>query len=332
MDDTVRDIDAVVVSGVLPGPGLWKVSNGGHVMWVLGTVSPLPRKMEWEAREVGQVMARAQELMWWPSVSFSADVGFFRGLALAPKVIGMRKNPDGARLEDVVPAEDYARWAVLKRKYVGRSNRIEGWQPIYAALELYGEAIDDTGLRQSGVIEPVLEKLARTHGVTQSRPVIKVVIEDPKQAIAELRKTRFDDLDCFRKTLDKLEGELGIMRERANAWAVGDLEELATLPDTNHYQACLDAVQATEVISRRSGGDLLARMREEWLGEAERALSNNDVTLALLSLRQLQGEDGLVAELRARGYTVEAPGEYEADPIADEAAAGGYEAGAASAD
>ena len=38
----------VVVSGKRPGPGLWKVSKDGHVMWVFALYSPLPQKMEWD--------------------------------------------------------------------------------------------------------------------------------------------------------------------------------------------------------------------------------------------------------------------------------------------
>jgi hypothetical protein len=53
----VADLPMVVVSGVQPGPGLWKVSKGDHVMWVLGTLSPLPRDMQWQAQEVEQVIA-----------------------------------------------------------------------------------------------------------------------------------------------------------------------------------------------------------------------------------------------------------------------------------
>ena len=41
----ISDMDAIVVTGVQPGPGMWKVSQGDHVMWVLGTQSPLPKQM-----------------------------------------------------------------------------------------------------------------------------------------------------------------------------------------------------------------------------------------------------------------------------------------------
>jgi hypothetical protein len=46
-DDGIRTEAAVVVSGAQPGPGLWKVAKGDHVMWVLGTQSPLPKHMQW---------------------------------------------------------------------------------------------------------------------------------------------------------------------------------------------------------------------------------------------------------------------------------------------
>ncbi|MEW5297370.1 MAG: hypothetical protein WDW36_000583 [Sanguina aurantia] len=37
----VTELQGVSVSGVQPGPGLWKVSRNGHVLWVLGTLEAL---------------------------------------------------------------------------------------------------------------------------------------------------------------------------------------------------------------------------------------------------------------------------------------------------
>ena len=56
--EPIRDVAPVVVSGVLPGPGLWKVSKDDHVMWVLGTQAPLPRRMQWRSAQVEEVLAR----------------------------------------------------------------------------------------------------------------------------------------------------------------------------------------------------------------------------------------------------------------------------------
>jgi hypothetical protein len=35
----------VLVIGEQPGPALWKVSTDDHVLWIMGTYSPLPKQM-----------------------------------------------------------------------------------------------------------------------------------------------------------------------------------------------------------------------------------------------------------------------------------------------
>ncbi len=60
----VIDLAPVLVSGVQPGPGMWQVRNSqGHTLWILGTVSPLPAKLDWRADEVQAVIASAQEVL-----------------------------------------------------------------------------------------------------------------------------------------------------------------------------------------------------------------------------------------------------------------------------
>ena len=60
----ITDLATMVVSGAQPGPGMWKVSKGDHVLWILGTLSPLPKKMEWVSGDVEDVIAQAQEVIW----------------------------------------------------------------------------------------------------------------------------------------------------------------------------------------------------------------------------------------------------------------------------
>ncbi|WP_345779192.1 TraB/GumN family protein [Lysobacter sp. CFH 32150] len=304
----IRNIDTVVVTGSQPGPGMWKVSKGDHVMWVLGTVSPLPSRMEWQSSEVERVIARADEVIWSPAITVSVKVGFFSGLLLAPKALGARKNPDGETLAQVVPADMYARWQVLKRKYVGRDGGIEQWRPLFAAIELYDEAIKDSGLRKSGVVGPVLQRAIKARKPKETNPAVTVVIADPKAALTEFRASKLDDMDCFAKTLQRLETDLDAMRLRANAWAIGDIAALRALPYSDQSEACDRAATETGVVRKRLGiGDLEAEKRSRWLQAAEQALANNAVTFAVLPMREFLKTDGYIAALQARGYAVEAP-------------------------
>ncbi|MFC0678923.1 TraB/GumN family protein [Lysobacter korlensis] len=303
----IRDMDAVVVSGVVSGPGMWKVRKGDHTLWVLGTLSPLPKKIEWVSRDVDAVLRQAQEVIWQPSLVIGTNIGMFRGLMLAPKALGARKNPDGETLQDVVPAEMYARWLPLKQKYVGRDGGIEKWRPMFAAMELFDEAMDDVGLVKSGVVQPTIERAVKQHKIPVTSPSVKIAIEDPKQMLNEFRNTKLDDLDCFGKTLDRLETDIDAMRDRANAWAVGDIEALRALPYSDQNEACMQAAMRAGVMRKRVARDIDAEVRDAWMAAAEKALAKNRVTFSTLPMRELLKPDGYLARLQAKGYTVEAP-------------------------
>jgi hypothetical protein len=112
----VVDLGTVVVSGVQPGPGLWPVSKGDHVLYILGTQSPLPRDMTWRADELRQVLGEAGAVLGPPGVTIGADIGFFRGLTLMPSALKAMKNPDGATLDEVLPPDIYQRWSMLRQR------------------------------------------------------------------------------------------------------------------------------------------------------------------------------------------------------------------------
>jgi hypothetical protein len=302
----IRDMETLVVSGVQPGPGLWKVRKGDHTLWLLGTVSPLPRRMQWESRDVEKVIAQAQEVIDPPGVKIDAKIGIFQQLWLAPKAFAARRNPDGQTLQQIVSPAMYARWQVLKARYIGRDADVEEYRPMFAAMELFQEAIEDTGLRQGGVVYPVVERLRKRHDVPKTETRVTVMIADPKVALQEFRESRLDDLDCFDKTLQRLESDLDTMRDRANAWAVGDMETLKALPYTDQNEACLRAAAQAGVLRKRAG-DIEAQVAQRWLAAAEAALAKNAVTFAQLPMRQLVAPDGYVATLRAKGYEVEEP-------------------------
>src|SRR5262245_55155035 len=79
-----EDMETVLVTGEQPGPGLWKVSRDGHVMWVFGTIGEVPDTIRWRTKEIEARIAESQEVLYpgWPSAGL--DISTFQALTLVP--------------------------------------------------------------------------------------------------------------------------------------------------------------------------------------------------------------------------------------------------------
>lgn len=305
--ERVVDLETLVVSGVQPGPGLWKVSRGDNALYILGTVSPLPRRMAWESAEVEAVVARSQAVIAPPMISVGSDIGFFRGMTLMPAALRARNNPGRRPLRDMVTPDLYARWEVLKARYIGRDRGVERRRPLLAAQELYEAALRRSGLRMSGVIWPVVTAAAKSSGVPVTETTVRVPIDDPRRVLQELGSSDLADRQCFEGTMARIETDLDNMRSRANAWATGDIGMLAALPYQNHYTACMDALTGSALAKRLGLDDLQQRAEQAWLDNVEQALAQHPTSFSMLSMHQLLGEGGMLERLAAKGYVVESP-------------------------
>ena len=302
-----RLLDTAVVQGVVPGPGMWKVRKGANTLWVLGVQSPLPAKMQWEPGKVLSVIRRADAAIAPPSFSIGAKVGFFARVALVPSLFKARANPGGKQLKEVVPPALYGRWLALKARYIGRDKSVEAWRPIFAALTLYDRGIRKSGLSSEQVVEPVVAKAMKKRGIKPAPTTVAIQIADPKSALREFRGSQVADLDCFEKTLARLEGDLGHMRQRANAWAVGDVATIRSLPTNDQFSACSKALTDSGLGRKFGMDEMAAKAKAKWLQNAEDALAKHPVTFATLPMSLAISPDGYIAALAAKGYEVEAP-------------------------
>lgn len=300
-------LETMVVRGVQPGPGLWKVKKGDHVLWVLGTVSPLPDDVTWQSREVMGIVRSSQAVIGPPGAKFKTDTGFFSNLFLLPSLFKARKNPEGRTLKDLLPADQYARWQVLKKKYIGGDAGIEKWRPIFAAQELYMKGVEKSGLVNDPKVWDQVRKAAAQAKIGIYKPSVEFRIADPKKAIKDFTATRLDDTECFVKTMDFLERDLRNMMLRGNAWAIGEVGALKQISYTDNSRACINALLNSGVAQNRGWSDLGERIAQEWLRVAEAELARNPSTLAVLPMGEVLKPNGYLARLRAKGYVIEEP-------------------------
>ncbi|NUR22795.1 TraB/GumN family protein [Frateuria sp.] len=308
------DLPAVSVSGVQPGPGLWKVSRDGHVMWVLGLVPAMPAQVQWRSDEVAAAIAGSQELLEPPRASFEVKIGFFGKLFLLPSAYAARKNEDGRHLVDMLPAPLYQRWLALKARFIGRGSGIERWRPIFAAMELEKRARKTYGLASDAGVRKAVDALAEQHGVPRVTADYKVVIEHPRDALKAFRQAGPQDTECFARTLDSVEHDLPAMSARADAWAVGDIDALRHMPDSQARDACVQALSAAGFARQLGVADVPAKVVATWLAAARKALATNRQTFALLPIDELLGPGPYLQALQADGYAIEAPDAEPPEP------------------
>jgi hypothetical protein len=301
----IKDVEQVVVFGIRPGPELWRVTNGENELWVLGTLQLLPKKMVWHSLIVEDVIADSQVMLMPPTAD--ADIGFFKSLSLMTSIIGIKKNPEGKKLKDVVPEELYSRWLILKKKYMGRDSGIEKTRPIFASQELFYKAIKKIGLVNDTKVQKKVRKLAKKNKLEFITPKLMIEIEKPKAAIKKFKKSEISDLECFSTTLDRLEGDLKVMLLRANAWADGDILQIKQQKYPDQNKACGNAFLNSEVVQDTDMKDIVPRLRAVWLESAIKSLKENKSTFAILPISNLIGDNSYLDELSKLGYTVVVP-------------------------
>jgi hypothetical protein len=222
--------------------------------------------------------------------------------------VGVRSNPDDKQLRDVLPAPLYARWRVLKQRYLGRDGSVESWRPLFAASKLYDAAIARAGLSTRGVVYAALDPSIKARGLKPVSVSARVKVAHPKAVLKEFKAAQFGDLECFEKTLDRVERDLPALSARADAWARGDVQALGALRNPDLGDVCERAMLGGAFASKYGMDTLEAQSRAKWLAEAESSLARHRTTFAILPMNDVLAANGLVAALASKGYAVEAPG------------------------
>lgn len=283
--------EEVLVVGEHPGPGLWKVTKGSHTLWILGTYAPTPRDMVWRSKQVEAVIATANEV-------------------LGPYSASLRVKDDepyqtrAKKLKDVLPRRVYQRWRSLRDKYIGKDAETESLLPTAAALLLQARAYERNGLAYTDDIWRAIYKLANANSVPVLRQDYEMGPVTPSKNSS--RVSRENGIKYLVETMDRLESDIAQSRARANAWAVGDVEALRTLVETDASYA-QSLAYSWPFLTQDEVNRLQSQAENKLLSAMERALNRNQTTLVALPVHLIARRDGVVSRLRAAGYFVEEP-------------------------
>jgi uncharacterized protein YbaP (TraB family) len=294
-EEPPQQLDEVTVTGERAGPGLWHVQNGASQMWILGSVSPLPKDMTWRSAPLEAILDSADQVL----LAKPVEIGIARAMWLMVTQRSLLMAGHGKRLKDLLPADLYARFARQRALYTNDPEKWERYRPLVAAAFLEEEALHRIGLSTRIDLAEEVRTLARKHHVR---------IEEFKTAglrdILDALKTLppATENTCVAASLATLESGLPRLIDRARAWATGNVERIQQLPESREVAACRAAITLES-----TSGDLYTQLRRTWMQNMQHYLEQRGVTVAVVSMDMLLEPGGFLDQLRSSGYTVDQP-------------------------
>ncbi|HEX5048458.1 MAG TPA: TraB/GumN family protein [Gammaproteobacteria bacterium] len=309
--------DEIVVTGRQPGPPLWRVVNGDHVLWIFPQLAPVPKDMVWDSDKVAAVIAQSQEALDMPDIGadisprlYLNPINLFRGARLAKR---LSSDASGRTLAQTLPPDVHARFQALGAKYFPKdAGELEALRPAFAAGRMVGIVESKEGLGGDAGIMKTIDKLIRRSDAKRTEIKVDVDLKGGFGDLAERAEAMLASLDpalelqCFENQLARMENDIDEMRQRANTWARGYIDQFRGVVLTGSDEdTCLALIVASS--ERDTIEATRAKLENLWLDNAERALRANRGTFAILPIAELLRPDGPIAKLRAKNYDVREP-------------------------
>lgn len=291
-DPEANIVEELVVQAREPGPAWWRVSDADTTVYILGVGDDaVPADIRWDRRYLDKRLDGASSLIKGTSVGLSAGLGDIPALLRARSKL-KSKTP----MEETLPPALRTRFVAARERLGKPADRYAGWTPLIAGQMLVSDA------RERGKTISV-SRLAQDGAKAR-----KIKIVDPasykarpfmEEALGSL--TPVVHQQCLEGAVADVEAPPGRARAAAEGWARGDVA--AALREPRSFEKCL--------LLLGGGAQLWRNVTKDRTAAIAKALETPGHAVAIVSLRNLLADDGLIEQLEARGLHVYGPGEPE---------------------
>ena len=291
-DPEAHIVEELVVQAALPGPAWWRVEDEDSTVYILGVFDGrLPRGMTWDQRQLERRLKGANALIVGTRVSLNGGV---RDL---PALLRLRNRMRSKTpMEETLPASLRARFVAARERIGQPAKRYQDWSPLWAGQLLVQDAREG---RAGEAAETAVLRAARKLKVKSRDPARYELRPFLESATGSLTPTL--NQQCLSWALDDLEAPAGRARTAARGWARGDVR--AALQAPRSFEKCL--------LLLGGGADLWRRATRDRAAAIEKALETPGHAVAIVGLRNLLAEGGVIAQLEARGLEVAGPRETD---------------------
>jgi hypothetical protein len=288
LDPESTVVRELVVTSHGGGPAWWRVSNGEATVFILGAPEALPKDLRWDTALTRQRLRGARELIAPPVVT--AGLGDIFPLLSARKHFRSR-----GPMEASLPVDLRARFLTQRVNLNHDPHAYSGWTPLVAGLLMVSDFRKQSGLRDREPATTII-RLAGAEGV-------RVVPAGKYRAVPLVRAAEADlaitGPACLADALDEVEAGSARVKTAAAGWAHGDVG--AALSGQRGYEKCLASLP--------EGADLASRAMADTTTAIAAALAIPGHAVAVVNLRTLLAQGGVLQRLQARGFKIAKPDE-----------------------
>jgi hypothetical protein len=286
-DPEANVVADLVVRAPSGGPAWWKVTSGVGTVWVLGTPSALPKGLGWDDVALDRRLSRANRVILPPTARFGV-FDLFGALSLSGKL-------HGKPFEAALPPDLAQRFSAAASTLRQAPGHYDHWKPAVAGLLMVADFRKQAGLDANQPLNAIKGAAGRHH-LKASPAATYPAIPIARRLAGELSSPV--NLACLADALQEIEVGAGRVRTAAQAWAIGDVG--GALSAERGYERCLAALP--------DGADLVRQGEADQASAIAQALKTPGVVVAVVELRPLLAQGGVLDRLLAAGYQVRPPG------------------------
>jgi len=259
---------------------IWQVEGNGTTLYIGGTVHVLSKADYPLPKEYDEVYSKAEELV------FEADIAAMSDPTLAGQIMMSSMYTDDRTLSSVLNEESYSKLSKECKKAGIDIKKMEKLKPSMVILTLTMMSLQDMGIGEEGVDQKFYSK-AKEDGKDLD------FFETVKEQVNMITSMgEGNESEYVLHSLNDLKDTEDMMKEILADWKKGTSGIINETLD--EMKKDYPNIYKTLVLDRNNA----------WMPKIDSFLEDKDVEFILVGTLHLHGSDGLIAQLKNKGYNV----------------------------